>query len=300
MNPDKKFSLLLVDDEKANLDVLSSILIDEYDLRAVRSGAAALEQAVEQPPDMILLDVLMPGMSGFEVLSKIKETDVTRNIPVIFITGLEGAGYEEKGLRLGAVDYITKPFNNGIVLAKVRTHMQIVRYIREIERLGMIDALTDIPNRRNFDVRIREEWRRVCRIEAPLSLLMIDVDNFKKYNDTYGYTQGDIVLQTIAKFFTAKLRRPSDFAARTGEDDFAVLLPGTDLPGAAAVAENIRADIEAAIIPCTSLGKDTSITVSIGAAAVVPTMEKPVEEFIQETAKKLEGAKNAGKNAVIS
>jgi diguanylate cyclase (GGDEF)-like protein len=160
----------------------------------------------------------------------------------------------------------------------------------------MIDALTDIPNRRNFDIRIREEWRRERRTGCSLSMLMVDIDFFKRYNDTYGHPQGDILLRSLASLFTAHLKRPSDFAARLGGEEFAILLPGTDKEGAAAMAEKIRAAVEGMVVPVAGQEKTTSVTISIGVATRVPDKDTPVEELVEEADKNLYAAKAAGRN----
>lgn len=300
MENEKKYCIMIADDDKANLDILSSILMNEYDLRIVRNGKAVLEQVADSPPDLLLLGVMIPGLTGFEVLANLKQVESTHHIPVIFITSLDGEGYEEKGLRLGAVDYITKPFNQGIVLARIRSQIQIVRYIREIERLGMIDALTDIPNRRNFDIRIREEWRREGRTGSSLSMMMIDIDFFKHYNDTYGHPQGDILLRSLASLFTVHLKRPSDFVARLGGEEFAVLLSGVDKEGAALMAEKIRAATEEMAVPVADQNKNTNITISIGVATLIPDRDTPVEDLIEKADKNLYAAKAAGRNRVVA
>jgi diguanylate cyclase (GGDEF)-like protein len=300
MENEKKYCIMIADDDKANLDILSSILMNEYDLRIVRNGKAVLEQVADSPPDLLLLGVMIPGLTGFEVLANLKQVESTHHIPVIFITSLDGEGYEEKGLRLGAVDYITKPFNQGIVLARIRSQIQIVRYIREIERLGMIDALTDIPNRRNFDIRIREEWRREGRTGSSLSMMMVDIDFFKHYNDTYGHPQGDILLRSLASLFTVHLKRPSDFVARLGGEEFAILLSGIDKEGAALMAEKIRAATEEMTVPVTDQNKNTSVTISIGVATLIPDKDTPVEELVEKADKNLYAAKAAGRNRVVA
>ncbi|MDR0655788.1 MAG: diguanylate cyclase [Treponema sp.] len=300
MENEKKYCIMIADDDKANLDILSSILMNEYDLRIVRNGKAVLEQVVDSPPDLLLLDVMIPGLTGFEVLANLKQVESTHHIPVIFITSLNGEDYEEKGLRLGAVDYITKPFNRGIALARIRSQIQIVRYIREIERLGMIDALTDIPNRRNFDIRIREEWRREARTVSSLSMMMVDIDFFKHYNDTYGHPQGDILLRSLASLFTVHLKRPSDFVARLGGEEFAILLPGASREGAAVMAEKIRAATEEMIIPVADQKKNTNVTISIGVATLIPDKDTPVEELVEKADKNLYAAKAAGRNRVVA
>lgn len=237
-----EFSILVVDDDRSNLDVLSFILKPQYTVQVAKSGLSALKRAQEQQPDLILLDVLMPDMNGFEVLAELKASDSTRHIPVIFITGLGRAEDEERGFLLGAVDYIVKPFKASTIKARVRTHMRIVKQIRTIERLCLIDGLTDIPNRRSLDQHLETEWNSARREKTPLSLLIVDVDRFKNFNDTHGHPQGDVLLQSLAQTLLSVLKRPRDFAARMGGEEFAVLLPDTMLPGALAIAEELRKD----------------------------------------------------------
>jgi diguanylate cyclase (GGDEF)-like protein len=164
----------------------------------------------------------------------------------------------------------------------------------------MIDALTDIPNRRLFDMRIKDEWRRTCRNESWLSMLMLDIDKFKNYNDTYGHPQGDVLLQFVGKTLQANMKRSSDLAARLGGEEFGVLLPDTQMKGALAVAEHIRADIEAGVIMDTSTGNPTSITVSIGVTSLIPPKDGQISDFIQQADKNLYIAKTTGRNKVVA
>lgn len=295
-----KFRILIIDEDQRSSLALGDILKWDYAVYTAPTAAGALNMMLEGKPDLILLDAVLPDMSGFELLGRLKEMEETRSIPVIFITGLSGVEDEERGLRLGAVDYITKPFVNSIVLARVGTHIQIVRHIRTIERLGMIDALLDIPNRRFFDMRFKEEWRRACRHRSSLSLMMIDVDHFKRYNDAYGHPQGDLALQYIGNILTRNLRRPSDMAARLGGEEFAVLLADTNLRGSLIVAEHIRGDVEASEIPCSHTGELTAITVSIGVNTLIPSADQYSADFIQQTDKFLYTAKAGGRNRIAS
>jgi diguanylate cyclase (GGDEF)-like protein len=298
---EEKFHILIVDGDSVTIAVLSEILEKDHTIAVAKTGAEALKRVEESKPDLILLDVLLPDMNGFDLLLNLKAMDETRGAPVIFITGLSSVEGEERGLMLGAVDYITKPFNNAIVRARVGTHLKIVKQIRTIEQLGMLDALTDIPNRRSFDVRIRDEWRRTWRRQSPLSLLMLDVDNFKAYNDTYGHPQGDLLLQFLGKTLASCIHRPTDMAARIGGEEFAVILGDTDRSGALVVAENIRAAIEAGRVPYTDMNgvvSDTSATVSIGINSLVPGPERLINEFIQRADKNLYIAKDSGRNRV--
>ena len=295
---EKKNTLLIVDDENANLKVLTHILGSEYTIFTATNGLNALQKAKELQPDLILLDILMPGMDGYETLFTIKNTDETKRIPVVFITGLDSEEDEEKGLSLDAADYITKPFSVPIVKLRVRNQIQIVNQLRTIERLSMIDQLTNLPNRRSFDIRLSVEWKQAIREKLPISLLMLDLDKFKDLNDTYGHQCGDIVLKYLADVFQRSLKRPSDFTARWGGEEFIVLLPNTPLEGAIEVAENIRVNVEKSTI--NHEGVNLKITVSIGVTAILPVQNSSMEMFIAKADKAMYMAKEAGRNKVIS
>lgn len=318
----KKNTLLIVDDENTNLKVLTHILGEEYTIYTATNGENAIEKAKELHPDLILLDILMPGMDGYETLSEIKSSEDIKKIPVVFITGLDSSEDEEKGLSLDAVDYITKPFSAAIVKLRVRNQIQIINQLRTIENLSMIDQLTNIPNRRCFDNHLHMEWKQAIREQTSLSLLMMDLDKFKRINDNYGHQQGDLVLKTIAGVFARSLKRASDFTARWGGEEFTILLPNTPLEGAIDVAENIRADVEQTLIPivepCSSFPDNDSqqenneaeikksgnveselkITISIGISSLMPTSESSIDSFISSADKALYMAKEAGRNRV--
>ena len=294
----KEFTILITDDEKTNLDILGSILAPTYNLLISRSGARALDLAREHKPDLILLDVLMPEMTGFDVIAKLKETKETENIFVIFITGLTSIEDEEKGFFLGAVDYITKPFNKAIVKARVNNHIKIVDQMRTIERYGMIDPLTKISNRRGFENRLNAEWSKAFQEKTSISILVMDVDKFKNYNDTFGHQQGDAALKGFAEIASKTLKRTSDFAARWGGEEFVILLPGTDMEGAVGVAERVRENVEAEVI-LTEEGQETRITVSIGVNSVIPAVDAPTADFISKADQALYKAKESGRNRVV-
>jgi diguanylate cyclase (GGDEF)-like protein len=297
MEKDRKNSLLIVDDDKSNLMMLSHILQPEYTVRVASEGASAVRIAEKYVPDLILLDIIMPGMDGYEVFTALQNLEKTAQIPVIFITGLTSDTEEKKGLELGAVDYISKPFDDMIVKLRVRHQIRIINQMRTIEHLSMMDQLTGIPNRRNFDNRLRTEWGRASRDNIPLSLLMIDVDHFKNYNDTYGHQQGDKVLCLVAQVLTQTLKRVSDFAARWGGEEFAVLLPNTDSDGGLAIAEQIRGNIESTELSCDN-GDITKLTISIGVNAHNPMPTCSIDQFISRADAALYNAKDAGRNRV--
>jgi diguanylate cyclase (GGDEF)-like protein len=297
MEENQKNSVLLVDNDKSNLKLLSSILGSEYTLYTAASGANAIKLAKEYMPDLILLDILMPDMDGYETLSELKKSAATQKIPVIFITGLSSNEDEEKGLSLDAADYISKPFSEKIVKLRIRNQIQIVNQLRTIERISMIDQLTKMPNRRSFDERLNMEWSRAIREQTPISLFMLDIDKFKNYNDTYGHQQGDVALQSVAKILLSSSRRSSDFAARWGGEEFAILLPNTPLTNAVDVAEKIRVNIENEVIPRVG-NPPTKVTASIGVNSQIPARDSSLDAFISVADKALYAAKAAGRNLV--
>jgi len=293
----KGFTILIADDEKFNLDILASILSPLYNILVARNGTRALELAKQNAPDLILLDIIMPDMNGFEVITKLKETDRTVRIPVIFITGLTDPADEEQGFFLGAVDYITKPFNKAIVKARVNTHIQIIDQMRTIEQLGLMDTLTKVANRRGFDNRFEAEWGRSMREGTPLSFMLMDIDKFKVYNDTYGHHQGDNALKAFADVASHTSTRANDFFARWGGEEFVMLLPNTDIYGAAEVAEKLRSNIEEMTIP-TEDGAATKVTVSIGVKSIIPKANTSLTDFQAKTDQALYRAKESGRNRV--
>jgi len=292
-----KYSILIVDDQETNLTALSQILYPDYTVYTAASGTEGLKAAMDFLPDVILLDILMPDMDGYDVLRTLKNTEHTRDIPVLFITSLSGQVNEEKGLALGAVDYITKPFSQTIVKLRVRNQIQILEQLRAIQKLSMFDQLTGLPNRRYFENRLAAEWSRASRDNTPASILMIDVDRFKYYNDTYGHPQGDLALKAVAKALNESHKRSADFSARWGGEEFIVLLPNTDLDGAADVAETIRRNVENTTIPGPA-GMITKVTVSIGVSTRERGSDETTGEHITKADAMLYEAKNQGRNRV--
>ena len=294
----KKNSVLVVDDESSNILALSHVLSPEFTVYAAKSGADAIAAAQKYLPDVILLDILMPEMDGYAVIAALKNSKKTEDIPVIFITGLSDADDEEKGLALGAADYITKPFSPAIVKLRLHNQVKMLEQLRTIERLSMTDSLTCLPNRRNFEIRLDSEWRRAMREHTPVSILVIDVDNFKNYNDAYGHQQGDVALREVAKVFMQMLKRPGDFAARWGGEEFIVLLPNTESCGALEIAEQIRKRIEKLEILCAD-GQAANVTVCIGVNTWEHGPGGTIDKFIREADRALYAAKNGGRNCAF-
>jgi len=297
MSSQDRNSILIVDDVETNLIILSSILTPEYATFVAKNGMRAIELARKHTPDIILLDIVMPDIDGFEVLSRLKESEVTKNIPVILLTSMGNETSEEKGLELGAVDYIIKPFNPIIVKKRIKNQMEMINQFKEIKYLSITDKLTGLYNRHHFDERLEREWNNALRNKMVLSLLLIDLDHFKNYNDTYGHIQGDRALQETASLIEQSLNRSVDAAARWGGEEFAVLLTNTDLQGALKVAERIRERIEGALIFCSD-GEITRITVSIGIKTMVPIHQNTIDEFLTSADKALYDAKERGRNII--
>ncbi|MCL2843907.1 MAG: diguanylate cyclase [Chitinivibrionia bacterium] len=287
--------VLIIDDEKSNILALTNILSREYKVYVVIDSREAVETAERDLPDVILLDIIMPEMDGYGVIAALRKSEKTRDIPVIFITGLCDAESEEKGLILGAADYISKPFSPAIVRLRVANQMQLANQFKIIKALSATDELTGIFNRRGFDSRLSLEWNRAKRDKTSLSILILDIDNFKKYNDTYGHLQGDAALITVAKILSQTLKRAIDFSARWGGEEFAVLLPDTDADGALNVAEKIRKKIEEVQILCKN-GDITNITVSIGINIYTSPENMSIQEFIDGADKALYSVKRTTKN----
>ncbi len=292
----KPFTLLVVDDEKQNRTLLTELLQDDYQIILAKNGVQALERAQSHLPDLILLDVLMPEMDGLAVIRALKSADATRHIPVIFVSALDTPDDEERGLDLGAVDYVAKPFHPPIVRARVRNHLQAVHQRRLLEQLALIDSLTEIPNRRRFTEVYEREWRRCMRNQRPLSLIMLDVDLFKRYNDTYGHAAGDAVLKRVAAAIQSALKRPADFVARFGGEEFVVVLPDIDAASGWQVAEKIRLAVENERIPYPESDAGPWLTVSLGGATQVPHGAEVDANLFDEADRYLYEAKASGRN----
>ncbi len=295
-----EFTLLIVDDEKQNRLLLTELFGRECKIIQAKNGVQALEKALQHKPDLVLLDVLMPEMDGIAVLRELKRNDATRHIPVIFVTALDSPTDEEHGLNLGAVDYISKPFHPPIVRVRVRNHLQLVHQRRLLEQLASLDGLTGIPNRRQFDHMLQREWQRCQRSGQPLSLIVADVDFFKKYNDTLGHAAGDRVLQAVATSLSQGCRRPGDLVARYGGEEFVLLLPATDAAGAQALAQGLQELLAHKALPHPESPLGPHITLSMGCATVQPLTDTVDPQFFASADAALYRAKAQGRNQVCT
>jgi diguanylate cyclase (GGDEF)-like protein len=262
--PVRRPRLLMVDDQAVNIQVLYQAFAADHQVIMATSGQQALVLCAAQQPDLVLLDVVMPGMDGHEVCRRLKADPATRDIPVIFVTAQNDEAAETLGLELGAVDFISKPINSKIVRARVRTHLTLKAQTDLLRQWVYIDGLTAVYNRRHFDERLAAEWGRAVRSGAALSVVLLDVDFFKRFNDRYGHQAGDDCLRRLAACLKASVRRPADLVARYGGEEFVCLLPDTDLPGAMVVAQQLGAAVQALKIEHADSAVAPVVTVSLG------------------------------------
>ncbi len=290
--------ILIADDSQPVVDMLCAVLGEDHEVVVAYGGAEAIEMAIDLQPDLILLDVVMPGIDGFEVCRRLRAEERTQRIPIVFITGLNAVEDEQRGLELGAIDFISKPIQAAIVRLRVRNHLELKRYRDFLEDLSLVDGLTGIGNRRRFDEFLVREWRRSRRARAPLALVLLDVDYFKAYNDQYGHAAGDDCLREVAATIAMLVRRPGDLCARYGGEEFAAILPQTDLAGAYTLGERIRAAVLALEIPHAGSAVSPNITVSVGVAASDSSVDEEPEDLLREADRRLYEAKTAGRNRI--
>lgn len=287
--------VLIVDDQPINIQALYRIFAPDHRVLMATSGDKALALCKEDPPDVILLDVVMPTMGGHEVCTRLKADPATRDIPVIFVTSHTDAAEETRGLELGAVDFIAKPVNPAVVRARVKTHLTLKAQSDLLRQLVFIDGLTGVANRRCFDERLGTEWRRAARNAAPLALLMLDVDYFKRYNDRYGHQVGDECLRRVAGAVKDCLLRPADLAARYGGEEFAFILPGTEFEGAMALAAGMEQRVRGLQIEHSDSDTAKVVTVSLGVSMCLPWPEGDPASLLALADAQLYRAKHSGR-----
>jgi diguanylate cyclase (GGDEF)-like protein len=284
--------ILIVDDTPLNIQMLADMLKDDYQIMVATSGRRCIELASgDRKPVLILLDIEMPDMNGYEVIKELKSISGVDSIPVIFVTALTTDGDEQLGLELGAVDYITKPLKAPIVRARVNTHMTIVRQRNLLIEQSIKDGLTGLFNRTYIIKRASDMLGQAERHQYEISVLILDVDHFKSVNDTHGHQTGDVVLVAIAKAFQASVRA-EDVVGRYGGEEFIILLGHCDLASGVNKAQAVRETIE----QLKPAGLD--ITVSVGISSLNGE-KKNLDQLIAEADSALYQAKHEGRNRVV-
>ena len=268
---------------------------------AASTSADALKVASAQIPDLILLDITLDDLDGYEVCKALKKNPITANIPVIFVTGRDTAEDELKGLEVGAVDYFRKPFNMPLVKIRVSKQIELAQKTALLEHMSMVDGLTGIANRRQFDEKLKDAIRYVDRNHRGLSLLLIDIDYFKQFNDIYGHVKGDEVLKSVASALNTGASRPLDFVARYGGEEFAVLLLDASPNEGLLVAEKLRVMIENLKIPHKG-SEYEHLTISTGVTHIASDHKARIDsnQFINDADSCLYKAKSEGRNISIS
>ncbi|EGJ34751.1 MULTISPECIES: PleD family two-component system response regulator [Moorena] len=299
--------VLVVDDEKILRLVLRRSLTKEgYKVIEASNGEQCLNICEQKLPDIVLLDARMPILDGFTCCAKLKDNFGSECPPILMITALYDEQSVERAFEAGATDYITKPIHWPVLRRRVRrliesswTMIQLKIANKELERLATIDGLTQVANRRAFDKYFNNEWYRLAREENPLSLVLCDIDFFKRYNDTYGHQSGDECLKQVAQILGEAAKRPGDLVARYGGEEFVVILPSTDIQGAIQVAETIETKLYKKAIPHSGSLVSDIVTVSLGGASTIPSVKSSPDNLFYEADKALYKAKTAGRNRLV-
>ncbi len=291
--------VLIVDDEVSNIEILSAVLEDDYDVCFATSAEEVYELLRTVMPDLVLLDVLMPVTNGYEVCKHIKSDSLLADIPIIFTTALGDEGAELEGLALGAIDYITKPITPSIVQARVRNHLEMKRMRDHLATLAVTDALTGLGNRRQLVQSLKREAERLAGTGGNLSVIILDIDFFKRFNDKYGHALGDQCIVQVAATLHRAARRAADVMVRYGGEEFACVLPDISHEEVMEIAETISTRIAALGIPHDASDTAPFVTVSLGVATAPVTAGIPPDAWVNAADVQLYKAKNAGRNRVI-
>lgn len=289
-------SILFVDDQPAIIHALSSLFDESYHLYFATTGSDAIQKCLEVLPDLIVLDLHLPDLSGFEVCKKLKSIDKSKHIPVMFLTASRSEDDEVAGFVVGAVDFIYKPINSLIVKTRIDSHLTFSLQGEILRKMATIDGLTGVANRQRFDEQLELEWAQSGRDGEPLSLLMIDVDFFKRFNDHYGHQCGDDCLKKVGQALKSVSRRPYDFVGRYGGEEFVMMLPKTDVPGAQHVAGKVLAAIQELAIEHLSSDVAPVVTVSVGVATMHAASQSSPFILLSQADMALYQAKKAGRN----
>jgi len=293
---DSPLTILVIEDHPDQRELLAIVLQREgYRVVTAANGLEALEKLEVENVQIALSDIMMPKMDGFELIKRIRTNPALKSIYLILITARIQEGDRVRGLDLGADDYITKPFSFSELLARVRVGSRVVHYQQHLEYQTQVDSLTGLFNRRAFEKKIQEEFERSKRYHNPLSLLILDIDNFKTINDTYGHHGGDAALVKISETFREKTRQ-SDFPSRYGGEEFVLILPETDQENALLVATKIQDAIRSCAFGTTA--RPFRITVSIGVSSTSSRFYSEWREMLDDADRALYLAKNTGKDRI--
>jgi diguanylate cyclase (GGDEF)-like protein len=291
--------VLIIDDSDDIHALIRARLAADASQRAIEitsapDGASGLECARNHPPDLILLDVDMPDLNGFEVCRQLKFDPRTRDVPIIFLTGAASTEQKILGLELGAVDYVTKPFDPAELRARVRSSLRTKYLMDLLARKAQIDGLTGLWNRQYFDRRLSDELSLAIRHARPLACLLADIDHFKSCNDRFGHSFGDEVIRRVAMCL-AEAARAEDVVCRYGGEEFAIIAPSTDSVGAADLAERLR--VAVAQLSFAVAGRTFAVTASVGVAATDCTSDLSIVELADRA---MYRAKSEGRNRVAT
>lgn len=293
----EKGKILVVDDQPLNIKILHQLLHEEYEMFMATSGEQAIAVCQKVQPDLVLLDIEMPNMTGYEVCQYLKADTNTANIAVIFVTAHFNELQEVKGFQLGAVDFIHKPINPIITIARVKNQFILKRQSDLLHTIALLDSLTGVANRRQFEQRLPEIWKHCCRTQSPLSVVMLDVDFFKRYNDRYGHQDGDQCLRQVAKKISHSLQRPTDLVARYGGEEFICILPETPFLGAMYIAQLIVDAVQTLHLEHLD-SSFKEVTISAGVSSVLPQQDLTWQALIETADQQLYLAKENGRNQV--
>lgn len=289
-------TILIVDDDKPNRKMLKELLQEQAKIIFAKNGEQAQLLARKHIPDLILMDVIMPDLSGFEVIEILKNDPETMNISVIFITGLANDDDEARGFDLGGCDYIYKPFKSNIVIARVMMHLELIRQRKMLDEIAHIDALTGVNNRRKMDIVLVDEVAANELEKSTLLVAIIDIDYFKQFNDNYGHGAGDVALRQVGQALREVCQRPRDFVARYGGEEFVAILPDCDQAGAEIMLSNINQAIADKIIKHEFSNVSSLLTISIGAVVVKSSEHVVLANIMKQADRLLYQAKDQGRN----
>lgn len=321
------YDILIVDDMTSNILFLVNIFSPQgYHIRQANNGYQALEQIALKTPDLILLDINMPIMDGYEVCKIIKSNPQTQDIPIIFLSGCDQADDKIKAFNLGGIDYITKPFYPEEVLIRTKNQLiiqqqkkqlikQNISLQKEIEKrkkaevalrqanqkleeLATMDDLTKVANRRYFNQYLSQQWQQMKREEKPIALIICDVDHFKLYNDTYGHQKGDECLRQVAQILSHNTKRKTDLLARYGGEEFAIILPYSSWQGGLHLGQCICGDVLKAQIPHATSETSEYVTISVGVSCTIPDEDNSPDDLLKNADKALYQSKSKGRNQV--